>query len=185
MTGVTLRVDLDDGGLGDALAQMIARGEDLTPAMDSIGMGLEASIIERFNETSIAPSGAAWQPSKAAQEEGRRTLIKSGNLRDSITHLAARDEVEVGSNVIYAAIHQFGGTIKQAARRQTLFFRQNSRTGEVGSRFVKKGRSNFAQDAEIGAREINMPARPFLGVSDSDREMIRAELVAFITGGAA
>lgn len=161
MTGVTLRIDLDDADLSDALAAMIARGEDLTPAMDSIGMGLEASIIERFNETSIAPSGAAWTPSKAAQEEGRRTLIKSGNLRDSITHRASRDETQVGSNVVYAAIHQFGGTIRAKTAKGLRF--------KIGDRFVTK-------------REVTIPARPFLGLSDEDRTMIREEIVAFLSG---
>jgi phage virion morphogenesis protein len=159
MTGVTLRVDIDEDGVSSALSDLIERGDDLTPLMDSIGMGLEASITERFNETSVAPSGAPWTPSIAAREEGRRTLINSGNLRDSITHRAGRDEVEVGSNVIYAAIHQFGGTIKAKTSKGLRF--------KIGDRFVTKN-------------EVTIPARPFLGVSESDRDLIREEVVAFL-----
>jgi phage virion morphogenesis protein len=161
MAGVTINISFDDGTLPDALGELIARGDDLTPLMDSIGMGLEGSAIERFNETSTAPSGASWTPSRAAQEEGRRTLLKSGNLRDSITHRAGRDEVEVGSNVIYAAIHQFGGTIRAKTSKGLRF--------KIGDRFITK-------------KEVTIPARPFLGVSDADRDMIREEVVAYLGG---
>ena len=88
--------------------------------------------------------------------------------------------VLVGSNREYAAIHQFGGTIKHAARTATLHFRQNQRTGQVGNRFVRRSRSNFAQTANIGAYETQMIARPFLGISDEDRRDIEETLVAYL-----
>ncbi len=41
--------------------------------------------------------------------EGRKILQKSGRLRNSIVPRVSDDEVVVGTNLKYAAIHQFGG----------------------------------------------------------------------------
>jgi len=39
----------------------------------------------------------------------KATLIDTGRLRNSITSRAYGDRVEIGTKVVYAAIHQFGG----------------------------------------------------------------------------
>ena len=38
--------------------------------------------------------------------------------------------------------------------------------GRVGNRFVKKSRSNFAQDVQTGPSQIEIPARPYLPLRD-------------------
>jgi phage virion morphogenesis protein len=108
MTGVSVRVEVKDAAVQAALGALLARAGDLTPAMDEIGGALVASVLARF-ETGAAPGGAPWIPSRRALAEGGQTLVKSGRLRASITHLAGPDSVTVGTNVVYAAIHQFGG----------------------------------------------------------------------------
>jgi phage gpG-like protein len=59
-----------------------------------------------------------------------------------------------------AAAHEFGGEIAVPERRQTLYFKQTK--DGVGSRFVKKAKSDFAQDATVGAHTITLPARSFM-----------------------
>ncbi|HAC6581727.1 TPA_asm: hypothetical protein GND38_004792, partial [Salmonella enterica subsp. enterica serovar Sendai] len=50
-----------------------------------------------------------------------------------------------GTPVAYiAAINEFGGSAIIPAREQTLHFRYNEKTGEIGHRFVKAGKGNFA-----------------------------------------
>ena len=108
MTGVSFTVDLDDAAARRALTRLAGRAIDLEPAMDEIGAMLVASTLERF-ERGEDPDGQPWTPSIRALEQGGQTLVDTTRLRGSITHEAARDSVTVGTNVIYAAIHQFGG----------------------------------------------------------------------------
>lgn len=161
---VKLKVSIDDRGARryrGALREARKRGDALTPLMDSIGTGLVNSTIERFNETSKTPDGTPWPPSIAAGLEGRRTLIKSGNLRDSVTHEPSTNAVEIGSNVLYAAVHQFGKTIRAKTARGLRF--------RVGDRFVTK-------------QQVTIPPRPFLGISAEDEEMILAEATDWLAG---
>ena len=70
-----------------------------------------------------------------------RPAIENAHV-DSIQFIAGANEVEVGTNLIYGAIHQFGG-------------------------------------AEVG---IDIPARPYLGISAENAADIEAVVVDFIEG---
>jgi phage virion morphogenesis protein len=132
------------------------------PLMRAIGAWLESSTRERF-DTNRAPDGSPWKPSLGAQLRGTPTLVQFGRLRDSFTHAADADQVEVGTNVIYAAIHHFGGVIKAKTAK--------------GLRFMMAG-AGFVQ-----VQSVTMPARPILGVSVDD-EIEVSELVRQFSTGA-
>jgi len=72
-----------------------------------------ANTHERLRETKRAPDGTAWadwSDAYAATREKRHSLLMSeGNLDDSITEYVEGDVAAAGSNMIYAAIQQFGG----------------------------------------------------------------------------
>lgn len=178
MAGVTQHLALAD--LAPALAADIARLDgataDLSPAMAAIASSLEASTLFRF-ETETGPDGEAWLPSQRALAEGGQTLTDTARLRQSIASQSGPDWAEIGTNVVYAGLHQFGGVIKRGARQHTTYRRLDGRTGDLTSHFVKKGKSNFAQDHQVGAYEIEMVARPFIGVGDDDE----ASIVEIIT----
>ena len=175
MAGAALRVDLDATAAIARIGRLALGLRDPRPMLAEIGARLEATTRERF-ESEREPGGAPWLPSQRAQREGGQTLTDSGRLRASITHVVrgsgAGAEVLVGTNVVYAAIHQFGGTVKRAARTQTLAFnaagrflsRRNARRRRAGSIRVA-----FAR---IGEGETEIPARPFLGLSDGDSAAI-------------
>ncbi len=107
----------------------------LEPAFKQIGEYMIASIIKNF-EAGGRPQ--RWKPlklmtivqryggvRKSFKKSWRKTgevkrgfseyagkhkiLIKSGKLMKSITYKAFKDHVEIGTNLVYAAIHQFGG----------------------------------------------------------------------------
>lgn len=107
MSGVRLTYSVDNRALRArlaALAHFNAR-----PAFDEIGEHLVSTTTQRFR-TSVAPDGERWKPSRRVLENpGEKTLVLQGHLRQSLTHLASSDHVEVGSNLVYAAIHQLGG----------------------------------------------------------------------------
>lgn len=129
---------------------LINMGQDLTPLMDDIGAHVEMSTKERF-DTNIAPDGTPWKPSRRAENEGGKTLLDSGHFRDSITRDVTGDSATIGTNIIYAAIHQFGGTIK-AKNAKKLAFKT-----PFGMAFLD---------------EVTIPARPVFGLSAEDTQVI-------------
>lgn len=106
MTGT--RIEIDDAEVRAALAALVAASEDLAPAMERIGGMLVASSLHRF-ESETGPDGRRWTPSIRALFEGGQTLTDRGHLRGSLTYAAGPTSVEVGTNLVYAAIHQLGG----------------------------------------------------------------------------
>jgi phage virion morphogenesis protein len=169
MAGAGIRLEAKDALA--ALAGIAARVEHPRPMWAAIGASLVTSTQRRF-ETGTDPAGNPWPPSIRALTTGGKTLVLSARLMQSLTYNAWDNGVEEGTNLIYARIHQLGGLIKQAARTAILHFKFNARTGHT--RFAKPGKANFAQKAQIGAREIRIPARPYLGLDDDDEREIVA-----------
>ncbi len=81
--------------------------------MDAAGSVLEGSTRRRIGEEKTAPDGDRWPGWSEAYGETRRTgqtlLVSRGHLLDSIQATATARETQVGSNLVYAAIHQMGG----------------------------------------------------------------------------
>lgn len=111
MAGVT--ASLTTEGL-DAAIKRLSRleGFQMAELTDAAGAILESSTRDRF-DTKTAPDGAAWVPWSEAYDDTREDrhslLVEEGDLRDSIASYSAGGEVHVGSNLIYAAHHHFGG----------------------------------------------------------------------------
>lgn len=178
MTGV--KIEVDDSNVQTTLDGLVRFGGDATGALKAIGARLVANTLMRF-EQGRGPSSVPWKRSQRAEKQNGQTLIESGRLRTSITwRMPTPLSLEVGTNVAYAAIHQFGGTIQQAARGGTLRFQ--------GNRFAKQRRRKDGtvapptkkqrdQQVQFKARTITMPARPFLGFDDQDS----ADTLAIIT----
>lgn len=171
MTGVTIELAGHDATLAQ-LAGYVARARDARGLFEQIGMSLVTSTQARF-ERGQAPDGSPWPPSMRAKLTGGKTLIETARLMRSVTYQANDGGVEVGTNVIYAAIHQLGGNINRPARQQTLTFKRG-KDGKRQQGFRKKGRGNETRTVSIGAGIVHMPARPFLGLDDDDqREILR------------
>lgn len=170
MSGISLELKLEGyPALQGKLNKLIQRTANLRPLMQDIGAYLDYSTRSRFL-TQRGPDGTPWLPSARALREGGKTLIKTARLMGSFSYKADARSVEEGTNVIYAAIHHFGGVIKRKARTQTIYRKVTA--GEISDRFVKRSKSNFATDHAVGAHDIEMPARPILGVNDNDEREI-------------
>lgn len=183
MAGAQIKYDL--GGLRSisaAVAELERRGKNTEPLMDEIGSILVASTIDRF-EREIDPDGRPWKPSARAKQEHGKTLTDSARLRTSITHRPVRHKVDVGSNVAYAAIHQFGGKIEIPGRSQTLAFSSNSNkfASRRSTRARKAGAVRVAF-ATIRAHVVEMPERPYLGIGPSDPAAIEDAVNRFHGG---
>lgn len=171
MTGVTLGIDIDDRAAQEAFARLIARGAHLRPVMQDIGPALVQSTQERF-DGGIGPDGAAWPPSQRAQKTGGQTLVLSGDLARSITFIAAEDSVEVGTNMVYGAIHQFGGEITNHPRSQAIHRQYDRKTDTVRNRFARASSRTFTTWHEVGEHTVFIPARPYLGIDGLDQREI-------------
>ena len=97
---------IDDTEVRARLKQM--SDLDTADMLDDIG-GYMVSVITRRFRTSIGPDGQPWLPSERALESDGKTLVDRGNLRDSVTYVVGRGQVAIGTNIVYGAIHQFGG----------------------------------------------------------------------------
>ncbi|MBI4742497.1 MAG: phage virion morphogenesis protein [Betaproteobacteria bacterium] len=169
-----------------ALQGIEYRARNLQPALRAIAGLLEDRTAQNFADQS-GPLGK-WPALKNPPRNKKRTspkiLVDTARLKNSIASRVTAQSVQVGTNVVYAAIHQLGGTIDIAARSQQAYFKQG-KDGSVGNRFVKKSRSNFAQWHTRGAHQINMPACPYLpfignrlqnGVEESIVEVLNSYL---------
>lgn len=156
------RIEFRDGALKDALHEIGQRAAELTPLMDMIGSQLVSSAQSRIGGSNIGPDGVPWPPSLRAREDGGRTLYDTGRLRESIVSAASAREVEVGSNLPYAGIHQFGGEIVPKVAGALSFRLANGQ-------FVTCGK-------------VTIPARPYLGISDEDQAQLTDVALAYLAG---
>ena len=135
--------------------------------MDQIGAALEDSTHQRFADET-GPDGVKWKPSRRAREDGGKTLTDTRRLENSTTHLAGRLSVEIGTNMIYAGIHQFGGTITKYAASMPVHRRQSDIRAGGPARFVKRGKSDFMTYHAVGQHDIVIPARQSFRVDHND-----------------
>lgn len=143
-----IKVEVQDAELQQGLQALIETGRDLTPVMADIGEQLLNSTRQRFSDQ-VSPDGQAWSPlshaTKARKKKNKdKILTEEGRLRRLLSVQAGKDYVEVGSTRIYAGTHQFG-----------------AERGAYGT--TQRG-------APIPWGDI--PARPFLGVSNTDKKTI-------------
>lgn len=171
MAGAAIRLDVKDRAVRDGLRRILARVGNLRPALDEIGARLEASTARRF-ETETDPDGVPWPRSQRAKDEQGQTLTDSGRLRASIARHVGNTEVLVGTNVAYAAIHQFGGTTPP----RTIRPRNKKALAWPGARHP-------VGKVEHPGSEI--PKRSFLGVSSRDRDAILRIIERHLRGAVA
>jgi len=146
-----------------AMHNLARAGGDSETMLSDIGEYMLIATEERF-DNEVAPSGFAWPEildSTRAKKRNRKILTESNRLRGSIIYRASSRKLEVGTNVKYAAIHQFGGKTRaheiRAKNKKALFW---------------AGSSNPIKVVQHPGSQI--PARPYLGVSSRDRTEILA-----------
>lgn len=155
-----------------SLGELINSFEKRAPLMKKLAGLMEDAVQENFEQQG-RPKWLGWSPRYAKQRGPGQILQRSGRLAASITAYSDNEMATVGTNVIYAGIHQSGGKISIPARSQKAYYRHNTNDykkigGILENRFAKKSRSNYSEWHTIPAYEINMPARPFLRLTESD-----------------
>ena len=174
-----------------ALLGSINLAGGLTPAMQAVAALLKAGTDLRFKEQR-APDGTPWRPT----HRGGTILRLTSRLRNSITPRSDASSAGVGTNLIYAPIHQFGGTIR-ASKGKYLAIPIGpaaiaaSRAGGGPRQFpgplhyIVSHAGNKLLMGDDGPQyvlkeSVTMPARPFLGLSDDDSKGVIDILSAHI-----
>jgi len=158
---ISITAEVLDAGVQRAFTRLVGVMDNTTPLMAAIGTGVVGSTHRRF-VTQTAPGGEKWaplNPDYRAIKKNRRILTESGRLRDSINARPGRDEVRVGTNVVYAGVHQEGATIKPKTASHLVF--------------------RLASGVVL-AKSVTIPARPFLGIDDEDEAMIAETVYGFL-----
>lgn len=177
-----LEITIEVENIDRALQEIARRIENTAPAMRQI-KGVMLDAVEQNFEEQGRPKWVDLAPSTKKQRAAQgkwpgKILQVSGRLASSITGESGNGFATVGTNLEYAAIHQFGGEITQYAQTRFVNFRidKNGR-----SRFAKRKDANLAQAVTFRQRTINIPARPFLQFADDDLEEMLVVLSDHIT----
>lgn len=157
-----ITLEINDAAILSVLDRVALAVTDLRPVMQDIGEEMVQSTRDRFL-AGTAPDGSPWAPKSAttiAAYERRKDPIDlrplfgpTRRLSSEIASYPTETSVEWGTNLIYSAVMQFG-----------------SAKGALGS---------TSRGSPIPWGPI--PARPFLGVSDDDRNAILEALEDWLT----
>lgn len=164
-----LKFNLQSDVIINVLGRIDAILENPAAMYKDMGEYLVQTTQQRFR-TSTAPDGSKWQANsqgtylsilgtKDTKKDGtlskkginriqsKRPLVASGTLMDQIHYQVSGDLLLVGSNMEYAATHQFGATIKPKNKKMLSW--------KIGN-------------VSVFAKQVKIPARPFLGISIAD-----------------
>lgn len=115
MTGVVFNAQLDTAKAEAALARLSP--ELLVQMSDEIGALVASQVQRRIADDKTAPDGTPWAPwsdrykariTKRNRVTARSLLVGGGELTKDIHHLIVGSDIQVGSRLEYAAVHQFG-----------------------------------------------------------------------------
>jgi phage virion morphogenesis protein len=142
---------------------------ELTPQLGEMLVQSTQDRIKRGEQ----PDGAAFVPRSPVTLEHYAKqgfsfgapLNQSGDMRNTIYHDSGSDYVRVGSNAIQAAVMHFGAT-----------------AGAFGAHI---GKDSLGRDHIHSIPWGNIPARPFIGLSDEDQTNIAAEIEEWLEDAAA
>lgn len=111
-------------------------------ALRSMGNYMLRSTRERYRATK-SPDGKTWKPTKHKGKRWVRTLYAFGDLFRSIVFFKVNNNtVGVGTNLPYAAAHQYGYKPKNIPQRKYLGFsgKDIEKLKDIATRWFTKGK---------------------------------------------
>lgn len=131
---------------------------DQNKILNGIAQQLKQQVRHRIISEKRSPDGTPWKPNRAGTPILHQRGDTNGLLR-SIDSTVQGDTAIVGSAAIHAAIHQYGGTIVPKKAKRLVF--------RIGNR-------------QVFAKKVTIPARPFIGLSDENKEDILDNVASYI-----
>ena len=141
---MSFRAIIETNELTPVLARLLAKAEDERRViLDAVGGVLVSITFRAFTEEALRP-----QPWPAKRDGTPSRLIASGTLRRSIRIVSiTSNSVEVGTDRVYAAIHQTGGVIRPKAGKALRF--------------------QIAPGQWVTVSKVTIPARPYFPITAS------------------
>jgi phage virion morphogenesis protein len=178
-------IKINDSELDKVLGRIVQRSSDKRPVLKTIGAIGRESVRRNFRE---GGRPTKWTPSKRVEGKRGQTLRKSGRLQNSITSSVSSDSVIIGTNTVYAAVHNFGalkfsfGTVvakvpahrRKAKGRNMKSGRKKTASGVV---FVK------AHTRKMKLPWGDIPAREFMVLQQQDLLEIEGEMAGYLIEG--
>ena len=156
-----IKITLNDTQAVEKLHRIASQLKQPRKLYGVLGETLKKIHAERFKQE-IDPEGKKWQPLSPITQEikGNDKILKHrGYLSQKLAYNYNNESVEFGSDAKYARLHQFGGVIKPKSSKRLVF--------------GKKGNQVFAKASEV-------PARPWLGVSEQDEQKLLRKATALL-----
>lgn len=140
--------------------------------LDRLGKGLDDNrylLMRQLSETMHTAVKMNFRQSGRPKWLGLKyrdgkPLIDTGHLRNSFSTLSDNDSAIVGTNVVYAAIHNFGGRTKP----HTIYPRHKKALA-FGGKVLKK----------VNHPGSNIPARPFMVLTETDKQNMMDEVQGY------
>jgi phage virion morphogenesis protein len=163
-------IKIDDKAVMSSLDRLAATAHNMSPVMRVIAQELARQTEKNFAAEG-RPKWLGIKPRKG--REGGHILQDTGQLAASITTSHDASSATIGSNKVYAAIHQLGGDINKPAQSRLVRHRTDAKGNLLRTEHFKGKGLIFAKDShkravsrwfEQGAHVIHMPARPFLPI---------------------
>lgn len=149
------------------------RWKPLSPLTLALSAGIARRKVGRgrlrYGRPTVAVGRGGVQRTAVVRRTAQsKPLVHTGQLRASLlggaghVHRVGAFEIEVGTNLPYAAVHHYGATIRVTPRMR-------------GYLYATSG-------VWVAAREFRIPARPFLVVSKTALRRIRAAVESYLAG---
>lgn len=99
---------------------------DTRDLLEVVGAVAESQVRRRLSDEKTTPDGTPWPVLDDDYAEWKRTVSSGGllqlrgDLTDSIQYFVNGDDLEVGSNLAYAATHNYGDDSRGIPAREYL-----------------------------------------------------------------
>lgn len=152
---MSISIVIEGGRSFDGVFKRLKPILDFEPAelMTTLGALGESQTRRRISDEKTSPDGAPWKENIRQGD----ILVETGqHLLYSIAFEASADQAEWGAAWEYAHVHQYGAVIKPRDAERLVF--------SLGG-------------ATVFAKEVEIPARPFVGISSENA----AEIIDTVT----
>lgn len=166
MSGLIMKLSLKDMGAGKAVKQLAERIERPQEFLREAGIYLLSSVQRNFQAQGRP---VLWERSKRAIAQHGQTLRDTGRLMNSVTMKVFNNILRIGTNVIYAAIQHFGGTIdKEVSVKSHVRYYKHSKAS------IRNRKVTYSTVVKAHSIQMNttIPARPYMMAQAEDWPVI-------------
>lgn len=172
-----------------ALLKLYNRVKNKKPIFLSLSETMAAAIQKNFDSEGHR-LGKKWEPLKPSTLAQKRRksrasaiLQSRGQLIKSIQSNHSDSEASAGTNLRYAAAHNYGAKIYRKSGSSVLNFRKYKRGKHKGKTlFTKERNAQFSQKVLRKAGSITIPKREFLALNKEDMKTMGSDLARLILG---